>query len=259
MRSSGSREVSPVELRHAERVRFLRGIERQRRDLRALGGRQLAHAVVEAGHDDAPVRVLERSEDLRERFQRVLHDAAKVARVQVRRRAAHGDLPADQPAQRRRQRRNVFGEHGGVRHDHDVAREPLLLAREKRLEVHRADLFFAFDHDLDVDRQLAVDASGAPRSRRCASDTGPCRRPRRARTACRRAPRRRTAATSRARADRPAARRDGRRSAPSARPVRRATRRTRRGCRRSRAPRRVSPAACMRATACSAEVRTSAA
>ncbi len=104
------------------------------------------------------MRILERGENLRERLQRVLHDAAKVARVQVGRGTAHGNLPADEPAQRRRQRRNALGEYRRVRHDDHVARQPLLFAREKWLEVRGADFFFAFDHDFDVDGQLAVDA-----------------------------------------------------------------------------------------------------
>ena len=78
--------------------------------------------------------------------------------MQVARRSVHRDLPVHEAAQRHRERRNVFGEHRRVGDDDDVAREPLAFAREKRLEVRRADLFFAFDDDLDVDRQLAVDA-----------------------------------------------------------------------------------------------------
>ena len=70
----------------------------------------------------------------------------------------HRDLPVHETAQRNGERRNVLGEYGGVGHDRQIALEPLGFAGKERLEVRRPDLFFAFDQNLEVDRQRAAHA-----------------------------------------------------------------------------------------------------
>ncbi len=95
---------------------------------------------------------------LRERLDRVAHGAAEIAGVHVGRRPVDGDLPMHEAAQRRRKRRHVLGKDRGVGDDRHVARQPVAMLGEKRLEVRRADLFLALDDDLHVERQCAAHA-----------------------------------------------------------------------------------------------------
>ena len=76
--------------------------------------------------------------------------------MQVDRRTVDRDFPVHEPAQRRRQRRNIFGEHAGIRDDGDVGRKLVAIAVDRRLKIRRADLFFTFKTYLDVDRQASA-------------------------------------------------------------------------------------------------------
>ena len=86
--------------------------------------------------------------------QRIGNGAAEDARVQILRRTGDFDLVVVQPAQAVGDRGHAARQHGGVRDDQRVGLELGLVVVHIIPEVFAADLLFAFDDHLEVDRQL---------------------------------------------------------------------------------------------------------
>ncbi len=138
------------------------------------------------------------------------------AGMQIARRAARFDLGVNQAAQADAQRRNAFGVQLGVGDQRDIGLQLGRIFGDVFGHRFAADFLFAFDQELQVDRQRAVDRAQRLHGFDVRSTSGPCRRPSRARRDCRRARSARRAARSIPPADRAAARRNGRSTAPSA-------------------------------------------
>jgi hypothetical protein len=88
---------------------------------------------------------------MRERECRVDDSAPERPRVQVARGPPHVDLAVREAAQAVGDRRGLLVHHRGVGDDDHVALQEVLVRRDERLEVPRADLFLALEEELDVD------------------------------------------------------------------------------------------------------------
>ena len=78
--------------------------------------------------------------------------------MRVLRRTLDGNFPVHQTAQRRGERRHVFGVHRRIGNDRDVGRELFAIALDRGVEVGRTDLLLALDDDFQVDRQPSARA-----------------------------------------------------------------------------------------------------
>ena len=124
-------------------------------ELTALLLAQRTDAVVEAGHQDVPGRVLESHQDLGQGLGRIWRHPTQQSGVHVG--AGHLDskLDVDQAAQSVGDGRETFGHHGRVTHDAVGRLQPLGIGVHERLEVRAGDLFLALGDHLQVQGQLA--------------------------------------------------------------------------------------------------------
>ena len=117
------------------------------------------HAVVEALDRDAPLPVVERREEPRERGRGVHHRAAVRPRVEVARGAVHGHLERRDPAEAVEERGNAAREPRRVRdRDRLRGREVLLVRLQVLVHDRAAALLLALDHEAQVERQRAAEA-----------------------------------------------------------------------------------------------------
>ena len=131
-------------------------VERDARDRLAVGCGERPHAVVEAGHGDGSVRVVQAGEDPRERVVRVLHRATVAAGVQVGGRSVDDDVDREHSFRRDRDRRLRRAATSRRRPRRRGRRIKLvaMLAQERR-EARAADLLLALDQEADVQWQRA--------------------------------------------------------------------------------------------------------
>ena len=120
-----------------------------RQDIR----RQILHAVVEAGNGDAAVVVVQAAEDVGQHADRVARAAAEHTGMQVAVGGLDGDLVIHQAAQRGCDGGRVRVPHAGVADQREVGLQLIPDRLHERHEILRADFFFAFDQDRDIDRQ----------------------------------------------------------------------------------------------------------
>ena len=120
-------------------------------------GRQVVHAVIEAGNGDAAVVVPYGAENFRQQPDRVLRRAAEHAGMQVA--VGAGDLHVliDQSAQRGGDRRRLGVPHGGVADQRQVELELVGIVAHELEQMLRAAFLLALDHGGDRQRQLAGD------------------------------------------------------------------------------------------------------
>ena len=114
-----------ADLREIRRI-----VERQRGDLGAFGGREVAHRVVEAGNGDAAARLVQRRDETRHRVQRVRDRAAMAPGVQILRRGGERELEPGEPTTRDGERRLLDPPHRAVRGENDVGGEQRLVLAE---------------------------------------------------------------------------------------------------------------------------------
>ena len=182
------------------------------------------HVVVEAGHGDPAVVVVEGGHQAGDEVGRVGHGPAEQARVQVDGRGAHVDVEGHQAPHAHAHRRDVGRPHVGVGDDDDVARQPLPLA-------HRAGPRSGGCRPPPRPRPGTSRSPAAgrrwpagPAPPRSGRGPGPCRRWRPGPGTRRRRAPARTGASATRRAGRRAGRRGGRRRGRWARRGRRARR-----------------------------------
>jgi hypothetical protein len=125
--------------------------------LRQNIGRQILHAIVEAGQRDAPLVVVQRAENAGQHTDRVLRRAAEQAGMQVTTGGGDAHLVIDEAAQRSGDRRRFRVPHRGVAHQHEVGGEVGLVLFEEGAKMRRADFLLALDQHGDVDWQPARD------------------------------------------------------------------------------------------------------
>ena len=133
----------------------LRVVGGQRRDVRcsaAVSGLTLSQM---PGRLIEPSSLVERRQHLAQRHRRIGHRPAPHARVQRLLERAHLDVDGDQAAQRGGDRRQAGLEVAGVGEDDGVGGEERLVRAQELGQVVGADLLFALDDDLDVERQRA--------------------------------------------------------------------------------------------------------
>ena len=120
-----------------------------------LLGREGAHVVVEAGHGDPPLLVVEGGQELGQGLVGVVDDAAEAAAVQVAPGACHRELPGPEPPQPVDDHRLGGGEDVAVRDQADVRGQLLLELGEHLGQVGAAHLLLALHDELHVHRQAA--------------------------------------------------------------------------------------------------------
>ena len=103
-----------------------------------------------------PSRPCEAREDGRQRVEGVGHGAAEGAGVEVRLGAVHDQLEVGQTFEAVGDRGHAGGELAGVGDDRVIAAELRRVRRDVGFQVRAADLFLAFDQELDVHRQAAA-------------------------------------------------------------------------------------------------------
>ena len=135
---------------------FLVAIDRQFAPGFPLPIFQRLHLVVESLDRDVPFVVVQSREQARQRRDWIRHRAAEHPRVQIHLRAGHFDLQRSHAAQTVTQRRHSLCHHSGIGNDRDIAPQRFLIFREKISQIAAADFFFALDHEMQVDRQIAV-------------------------------------------------------------------------------------------------------
>ena len=118
-----------------------------------FGDRQ--HIVVEMRDSDPSVVVHYLGEHLAEGIEGVLDGSAEVPRVEVTVRPIDLDLPIGESTKAGRDRGRLFAYHGGVGHKDDIRFEQFTVVLQKGLERGRADLFLAFEDELDVTTHLS--------------------------------------------------------------------------------------------------------
>ena len=143
------------ELRRAQLLAVARLVERQLLPLRAFLVAKGPHGIVEAGNLHAAAAILHLRQDLRQHHRRIRHGPAKRSRMEVALRAAQIDLAVDEAAEPIADRRHAAIEHRRIRDHDDVGGELALMGLDEVVEVGGADLLFALEDDLHVDRELA--------------------------------------------------------------------------------------------------------
>ena len=131
-------------------------VEWQPLPLRALLFPERPHIVVEAGDLDASATILHLREDVGEHEGWIRDRPPERPGMQVRLRASEVDLKVDEAAQAVADRRHPAIEHRRIRDDDDIRLELVLVLFDEGVEVRRADLFLAFENDLDVHGKPAV-------------------------------------------------------------------------------------------------------
>ena len=116
----------------------------------------MGDVVVKTGNRDAEILVVQPGKQLTEDGERVGNGSAKNAGVQILRRAGNLHLVIVQAAQAIRNRRDSGREHRRVGNDQRVGLQTAPVFLNKVPQAHAADFLFPFDHDLDVDGQLAL-------------------------------------------------------------------------------------------------------
>ena len=151
--SISRRPFSPAGSERPIGLRKDSGREVELRPLRQDIGRQVLHAIIEAGDGDAAVVVMKAAENAGQHPDRVLRATAKDAGMQIAAGGLDPYLLVNKSAQRRRDRRRIRVPHAGVADQGEVGLEVLLVGFKKRNEILRSDFFFALDDDGDIDRQ----------------------------------------------------------------------------------------------------------
>ena len=108
------------------------------------------------------VLIEQASENAGQHPDRILRAAAEDAGMQVAIGGLDLDLVVNQSAQRCCDRRRIRIPHAGVADQCEVGLQVLLVGFKERNEILRADFFFAFDHDGDIDGQRAGDGLPGP-------------------------------------------------------------------------------------------------
>ena len=116
----------------------------------ALGGRQLAHVVVEARNRHVSVFIDERSHHAGQDIGRIGHRTSEQAGVQVLVGACHFDLHISQTAQTAGDRRYLHRDHRCIGNQNDVCLEHLLVVGAELVEAGRPDLFLAFEQEFHI-------------------------------------------------------------------------------------------------------------
>jgi hypothetical protein len=93
---------------------------------------------------------------LRQRGDWILDGAAKYARVQIHFRTGHFDLKGGDAAQAITYGRHATRDHPRIGNDCHVTLQGVAILFQKRAEVRTSALLFAFDHQMQVHRQLTV-------------------------------------------------------------------------------------------------------
>ena len=138
------------------RLREPEGLHQRRRHiwnvfdgLPFLGG-QRRHIVVKAVHGHAPLVVLHRRQEFRQRQRRIGRPVAVIPAVKVPHRSVDGDDGAHDAARAEEQRRAAAGMPRTIHHDERVASNPAAVLTHDRLERWRARFFIPFEHDPNV-------------------------------------------------------------------------------------------------------------
>ena len=145
------------QLLHADLFGFVVfDVERQPGPRLPLLGARRDHPIVETGNPDVSILVFQRANDFCDRLHRVRGGAAVHSRMQVMVGALHMNLAVDNSAKTHAQGGQARREHLGVADHGRVALQASGIGLDERLDDIAADLLLAFDHELHVDRELAV-------------------------------------------------------------------------------------------------------
>ncbi len=145
-----------IELRQIERSLDRVQIDGHRRQRLLLQrGRRIDIVVEAVDRDDAPV-ILHRGEQLHERPDRVRHDAAPVAGVQIAVRAARPQLETEHAAHAEAQARVAVLIHRAIAGDDEVRRQFVAVLAGEDGHLRAADLLLAFEQHLDIAGQRAA-------------------------------------------------------------------------------------------------------
>ena len=117
--------------------------------------RERGNILVETWNGHAKIVVVKLGDHFGQNRDGVGNGAAKDSGVQVLRRSGNLQLVIVQTPEAIGDRRNAFGQHGGIRDNERVRLEALAILLHEIPQANAADFLFALDHDFHVDGEFA--------------------------------------------------------------------------------------------------------